>query len=71
MGATGTDHRKPENIRRLTQDNGELPAYVTNDDQHLIVVLNSNWVVFQRVPGVFTTRRAAAEHLANPGRAIA
>jgi hypothetical protein len=73
MGDTGTDHRKPANIRQLKKSAGELPAYVTTDDQHVIVMLggNGNWMVFQRTPGVFMTRRAAAEHVDNPDRAIA
>jgi hypothetical protein len=69
MGATGTDHHKPENIRRL--EGAELPAYITTDGQHVIVKLGQTWKVLQRTAGVFATRRAAAEYVADLDRVIA
>jgi hypothetical protein len=69
MGATGTSHRKPENIRKLDGDK-ELPAWITLDEQHLIVASGNGWAVFQRIPVWFKTRRAAAELLDNPSTKV-
>jgi hypothetical protein len=60
VGATGTSHVQPDNIRRFTQANGELPAYVTQNGQHVIAVIDDDWWVFQRV-GKFDTSRSAAK----------
>jgi hypothetical protein len=59
MGATGTSHAKPANIRHLSKKDRELPAYITLDGQNMIVAVNGGWQLFQRV-GKFDTRRSAA-----------
>jgi hypothetical protein len=51
---------KPDNIRRLRKTEGELPAYITGNGQHAIIVVDGDWHLFQRV-GKFDTRRSAAK----------
>jgi hypothetical protein len=60
VGATGTSHVKPANIRPLSKTDKELPAYITIDGQHVIAAVNGGWQLFQRV-GKFDTRRSAAK----------
>jgi hypothetical protein len=52
--------RVPFNVRKLGGKGmtDELPAYITNDGQHVIVAVNGGWQLFQRV-GKFDALRSA------------
>jgi hypothetical protein len=69
MEAIKSSHTRPENIHRMRDE--MLPVYITNDAQQIIADLEGRWIVFQRVPGTFATRRAAAEVVADPTAVIA
>ena len=59
MGATGTRHREPVNIRRFESPS---PTYMTEDGEHIIIAKTEDgrgWTLYRRAIMVSTAYRVA------------